>query len=78
MNDHYDDKVETVDEETNNEIDQDDEEINVDNKTIIEEDDNEEGEQEKWDYKAKFMLDWVNTFRGYTVSILVLLLALVR
>ena len=68
--------AETVEEETDDNNSNDDD--GVDYKTITEEDDEEEAEREKWYYKAKFMLDWVNNFRRCTVSIRVLLLALMR
>ena len=48
----------------------------VDDETINEEDDNDKVEQEKWFYKAKFMLDWVSRFAqthcvhpGFAISI---------
>ena len=48
----------------------------VDDETINEEDDDDEAEQEKWYWKAKFMLDWVNRFSqthcvhpGFAISI---------
>ena len=67
--------AETVVEETeDNNNDGDD---GVDYKTITEEDnDNNKEEKEKWYYKAKFMLDWVNKFSrmycvhpGFAISI---------
>ena len=48
----------------------------VDDETINEVDDDDEVEQERWYYKAKFMLDWVNKFpqthcvhSGFAISI---------
>ena len=48
----------------------------VDDDTIDEEGDDDEAEQEKWYWKAKFMLDWVNKFSrthcvhpGFAISI---------
>ena len=48
----------------------------VDDETINEQVDNNKVKQEKWYYKAKFMLDWVNKFSrthcihpGFAISI---------
>ena len=56
--------------------DNDDDDEEVDNKTINEEDDDEAAEQEKWFYKVKFMLGWVDKFSqlycihpGFSISI---------
>ena len=58
-----------VEEETDNNNNNDDvNDEDVDNKIDPEKDDNEEAEQEKWYYKAKFILDRVTKFlRTYCV-----------
>ena len=66
-NDYYDDKEPAPEEEDDNEIsddddDDDNDDDSVDDETINEQDDDNKVEQEKWYYKAKFMLNWVNKF----------------
>ena len=46
----------------------DNDDDSVDGETINEENEDDEVEQEKWYYRANFMLDWVNKFsRSYCV-----------
>ena len=64
QNNYFDGKELAREEEddTNNEMGNDNDDDSVDDETIDEEDDDDEVKQEKWYYKAKFMLDWVDKF----------------
>ena len=64
QNDYYNNKEPVAEEEDDNEMPGDNNDEQVDDKTINEQDDDNKAEQEKWYYKAKFMLDWVNKFLG--------------
>ena len=78
QNDYYDDKdpAPALEEEDDNEIGNDNDNDSVDDETINEDDNTDEVEQEKWYYKEKFMLDWINRFAqthcvhpGFAISI---------
>ena len=76
QNDYYDDKEPAPEEEDDNEMGNDNNDDSVNDKTINEQDVDDKVEQENWYYKAKFMLDWVNTFSqrycvhsGFAISI---------
>ena len=76
QNDYFDDKEPALEEEDNDEMSNDEDDDSVDDGTINEQDDDNEVEQEKWYYKVKFILDWVNKFSrthcvypGFAISI---------
>ena len=75
-NDYYDNRDPAPEEEDDNELGNDNDDDSVDDETINEEDDDDKVKQEKWYYKAKFMLDWGNKFAqtdcvdpGFAISV---------